>query len=127
MHVLEAADDLNVLGIGDNSVRSLGDRLQTAPAESIDRRAAGLNWEARHQSDGTGHVETLLALLLNIAQNDIFDDGRVDAAPLDYCADYSHSQIIGPDVAVHAFLGVGATDWRPASFNYDGGFHRRPF
>ena len=86
VHVLQAADDLHVFGIGQDRVRCLGERLQAAAAESIHRRAAGLDRQPGHQADGPSHVESLLALLLRVAEHDVFDRGRIDAA----CARRAH-------------------------------------
>ena len=62
VHVLQAADDLHVLGIGQDRVRRLGERLQAAAAQPIDRRPAGLDRQPGHQADRAGDVEPLLAL-----------------------------------------------------------------
>src|ERR1700712_62502 len=127
MHVLEAADDLNVFGIGDDRVRRLGDRLQTASAESVSRGPASFDGETGHQPNRTSHVEPLFALLLHVAEHDVFDNGNIDAATLNDRTNDRDGQVIGPDFAEYAPLGVGATDRRAAGFDYDGGFHRGPF
>ena len=54
VHVLQAADDLHVLGTGQDGVRRLGERLQAAAAEAIDRRAARLDRQPGHQADRCG-------------------------------------------------------------------------
>ena len=56
VHVLEAADDLNVFGIGDDRVRGLSESLQAAAAESVDRRPAGFYWQTGHETDRAGDV-----------------------------------------------------------------------
>ena len=123
VHVLQAADDLHVLGIGQDRVRRLGERLQAAAAQAIDRRPAGLDRQPGHQADGAGDVESLLALLLRVAEHDVFDRGRIDAGALDERAHHGDGQIVGADVAKHALLRMGPANRRAATIDNDGGFH----
>jgi len=127
MHVLEAAYDLHILGVGHNCVRSLRERLQAAATKPIDRRPASFDGQPGHQTDGTGHIETLLALLLRIAEYDVFDGGRIDPAALDDRAHDSDGEIIGADISKDALFRVSPPDGRATSFNNNGGFHRLVF
>ena len=83
LHVLQAADDLHVFEAGHDGVRRLVEGLQAGAAQAIDRRAAGLRGQPGHQADDAGHVEPLLALLLRVAEHDVFDLGGIDAGALD--------------------------------------------
>ena len=83
LHVLQAADDLHVFEAGHDGVRGLVDGLQARAAQAVDRRAAGVRRQPGHQADDAGDVEPLLALLLRVAQHDVFDLGRIDAGALD--------------------------------------------
>ena len=123
VHVLEAADDLHVFGTGEDRVRRLGERLQTAAAESIDGRPARLDGDARHQADRAGDVQPLLALLLRVAEHDVFDRGRVDAGPLDERADDGDGEVVGANVAKDALLRMRSANRRATTINDDGSFH----
>ena len=123
VHVLQPADDLHVLKAGHDRVRRLVERLQARAAEAIDRRAAGFHRQAGHQRDRAGGVEALLALLLRVAQHDVFDFAGVDAGSLDQRADDVHGQIVGPHVAEHALLLVGPADRRAHAVDDHGVFH----
>ena len=76
-----------------------------------------------HQADGAGDVEPLLALLLRVAEDDVFDRGRIDAGPLDERADHGDGQVVGADVAKDALLRMGPANRRAAAIDNDGGFH----
>ena len=80
--------------------------------------------ETRHQPDRAGDVESLLALLLRVAEHDVFDRGRVDAGPLDQRADHGDGQIVGADVAKDALLRMRAADRRATAINDNGSFHK---
>ena len=107
LHVFQAADDLHVLEAGHDGVRGLVDGLQARAAQAIDRRAAGVRRQAGHQPHDAGGVHALLALLLGIAQHDVFDFGRVDAGALDEGFDHLHGQVVGADLAKDALVLVG--------------------
>jgi hypothetical protein len=70
-------------------------RLTVVPAAS-----AG---QAGHQGHRPGDVQALLALLLRIAQHDVFDFGRIDAGAIDQRADDGDGQVVAADVAKDAF------------------------
>ena len=123
VHVLQAADDLHVLGIGQDRVRRLGERLQAAAAQAIDGRAARLDRQPGHQADRAGDVEPLLALLLRVAEDDVFDRGRIDAAALDERAHHGDGQVVGADVAKDALLRMSPANRRATGINNNGGFH----
>jgi hypothetical protein len=65
----------------------------------------------------------LLALLLRVAQHDVFDRRRVDAASFYESAHHSYSQIIGADVSKNALLRMGSANRRAAGIDYYSGFH----
>ena len=104
-------------------MRRLVQRLQAAAAETIDRRAAGLDGEAGHQADHASDIKSLFALLLRVAEHDVFDGRGIDAGALDERADDGHGEIVGADVAKDALLRVSAANRRAAAINYNGGFH----
>ena len=105
------------------AVRRLGERLQAAAAEAIDRRAARLDGEPAIRPTVAGDVEPLLALLLRVAEHDVFDLGRIDAGPLDERADHRHGEIVGADVAKDALLRVRPANRRATAINNDGVLH----
>ncbi len=128
LHVLQAADDLHVFEAGHDGVRSLVDRLQAGAAQAVDGRAAGVRRQARHQPHDAGGVHALLALLLRIAEHDVFDFGRVDAGALDEGLDDRHGQVVGADVAKDALVFVGPANGRSHAIDNHGAFHwGRPF
>jgi len=112
LHVLQAADDLHVLGAGQDRMRSLIERLQARAAQAVDRRTAGLGRQAGHQRHAAGDIESLLALLLGVAQHDVFDLMRIDAAALDHGLDDGDGQVVAADVAENSLILVRPADRR---------------
>src|SRR5690606_1793494 len=68
VHVLQTANDLHVLRASDNGVRRLAERLETAPTETVDGSGSRLDGDTGHQGDCPCDIQSLLALLLCIAQ-----------------------------------------------------------
>ena len=77
-------------------------RLTVVPAAELGRPAI--------RATRPGDVEALFALLLGVAQHDVFDFGRIDAAALDQRLDDGHGQIVAADVAEDALFFVRPTD-----------------
>ncbi len=90
-------------------------RLTVAPPASTGRPAI--------RPTDAGHVKSLLALLLRVSQDDVFDCSRIDAGPLDQRADHFDGQVVGADVTVDALLRVGPANRRAAAIDDDGAFH----
>ena len=84
-------------------MRGLIQRLQARTAQTIHRRAAGLNRQASHQPNVASDVEGLFALLLGVAHHNVFDFRRIDASPIDQRLDHGHGQIIRANVTEDAF------------------------
>ena len=74
--------------------------------------------------DDAGGVEPLLALLLGVAQHDVFDLVGVDAGALDQGLDHLHGQVVGADVAKDPLLFVGPANRRADAIDNHGAFHR---
>ncbi len=123
LHVLQAADDLHVFEARHHGVRSLVQRLQARAAQAVDRGAGRGDREIRHQRHVTGRVEALLALLLRVAQHQVFDLGRIDARALDNRLDDGHRQVVAANVAEHALVLVRPANGGPHRIDYDGSFH----
>ncbi len=123
--MFQAADHLHVFTAGDDRMGRLIQGLQTGTAQAVDRRAAGVHRQARHHGHGAGDVQPLLALLLRIAEDYVFDFFRVDAAALHQGFDDRHGQIVAAHVAVHALLLAGAADGSADCGDDDGAFHQR--
>ena len=110
LHVLQPADDLHVFEAGHDGVRGLVDGLQARSAEAVDVAPPVALGRPAIKATRPGDIETLLALLLGVAQHDVFDLGRVDAAALDQGLDDGHGQIVAADVAEDTFFLMGPAD-----------------
>src|SRR5437868_2654553 len=104
-------------------MRSLRDRLQAAAAQPIHRRPTRFDRQPGHQTNSSRNIEPLLALLLRIAQDHIFNRSRIDAASLNERAHYHHSQVIGADIAKNTLLRMGPANRRATGIDNYGSFH----
>jgi hypothetical protein len=102
---------------------SLVDRLKTAAAQSIDGRSTGGTGQPGHQRDDASNVKTLLALLLSISQDDVFDLGWIDVGPLDQSFHHSDRQIVGADVAKNAPFVMGTANRGATTIDYNSSIH----
>ena len=107
LHVLQSADDLHVLAAGHDRMSGLVDRLQARTAKPVDRGGGRGAGQAGHQRHGPGDVEALLALLLRIAEDHVFDLAG-SMPPRSITASTTDRQVVAADVAKDPFLFVGA-------------------
>ncbi len=63
---------------------------------------ATVHGQAREERRHARHVAVLLAGTVGVAEHDVVDEGRVDAAARDRLADDEGGQVVGPDGAERA-------------------------
>ena len=115
VHVLQAADDLHVLGSATIACDAWSIACRLLPHRRLTVAPPRFDRQPGHQADGAGDVEPLLALLLRVAQHDVFDRRRIDAGPLDERAHHRHGQVVGADVAKDALLRMSPANRRATS------------
>ena len=123
VHVLQAADDLHVLGAGHDRMRRLVDRLQAAAAQPVDRRPAGLDGSPaiRPTMRATLNPCSLCCCVLPRTTSSITAGSmpvRSTSARTTATARSSRAH-----VAKDALLGVRPANRRAAAINNDSGFH----
>src|SRR5262249_32758761 len=123
LHVLDAAGDLHVLAAGGHAHRRLVDRLERRAAQPVDGTGPGLDRHAGDEGRHAGDVVALLVLLLDAAPVDVLDQRAGHAGALEEGADQVGRQVVGPGVAEHPLLGVGAADGRAGGVDDHGGTH----
>ncbi len=121
--MLDAAGDLHVLAVGGDVHGRVVDRLQTRPAQPVDRLAADLRRQAGDEGRHAGDVEALFVLLLDAAPVDVFNQRRPDAGPLQQGAQQVRREVVGAHVAEDALLRVSAADRRSDGLDDDGATH----
>ena len=94
------------------------------PHKPIDRRAARLDGHACHQPDRPGDIQPLLALLLRVAEHDVFDHRRVDARPLHERAHHRDGEVVGADIAKDTLLRMRPPNRRPTTINNNSSLHK---
>ena len=117
--MLDAADDLHVLGAGGDRVAGLGERLERRAAEPVDGRAGGGQRQPGHERRGAGDVAAQFPALLGRAEHDVLDRVLGDAAAVDDGPHDGGGQLVAADVAIQPALGVGPADRRAAAGDDD--------
>ncbi len=123
LHVLDAAGDLHVLGVGGDALGGAVDGLQAGAAVAIDGDAANLDGQAGDEGGHARDVVALLALLLDAAPLNVLDRRRRHAGTLDQGAHQVRRQIVGPHIAEDALLGVSAANRRADGIDDNGMAH----
>jgi hypothetical protein len=123
LHVLDAAGDLHVLATRRDALGGLIDRLQTRAAVAVDRDAAHLDRQSRDERRHAGHVVALFFFLLDAAPLDVLDGRARHADAVEQGLHQVGAQIVGADIAIHAFFGVSPADGRADGIDDDGITH----
>ena len=96
-HRFDAAADEHVAVADRDRVGGRVDRLQTGAAQSVDGEAADLDREVREEQRHPGDIAVVLAGLVGATEDDVLDEGRVQAGPVDDGAQHDGGQIVRPD------------------------------
>src|SRR5262249_40537945 len=96
-HVLDAAGNDRVVLAGHDAHCREVCRLLAGAAHPVESRAAYVDWEARDERGGPRDFESLLAELVDAAQDDVLDVCRIDADPPDEIAQDEAGQVVGAD------------------------------
>ena len=109
-HRFDAAADEHVAVADGDRVGGGVDRLQPGAAQPIDGQAADLDREAGQEHGHPRDVPVVLAGLVGAAEDDVLDEGGVDAGAVDDGAQHERRQVVGSDARERAAV---AADRRP--------------
>ena len=110
-HALHAAGNYYVGVVGLHQHGGVENRLQTGGATPVQLVTGHLNWQACLQT-GQPPDCGVLAGGITVAENDVVNQGWVDAAPFQGSADHRGSQLSGGYVAqAPAEVTDGSADW----------------
>ena len=101
-HRLDAAADEHVAVADRDRVRRGVDRLEARAAQPVDGQAADLDREVGQQQRHPGDVAVVLAGLVGAAEDDVLDEGRVDAGAVDDGAQHGGGEVVRPDARERA-------------------------
>ena len=93
-HRLDTAADEHVAVVDLNGMRGRVDRLEPAPAQPVDGQPGDLDREAGQQQGHSGDVAVVFAGLVGAAEDDVFDQGRVDPGPIDHRAQHGRGEVV---------------------------------
>jgi hypothetical protein len=96
-HRFDTAADEHVAVTDRDRVGRRVDRLEPGPAQPIDRQPADLDRQPGEEEGHPGHVAIVLAGLVGAAEDDVLDEGRVDAGAIDDGPDRRRRQVVGAD------------------------------
>lgn len=105
VHVFDAAGDLYIFAVGGDALGGLVDGLQAGAAQAVGGAGTDGDWQACDEGCHSGDVEALFSLLLDATPVDVFDGVGGDLAAFQESGHDPGRQVIGTDIAKHAFLG----------------------
>ena len=83
-------------------VRRRVDRLEPGAAQPVDGQPADLDREVGEQQRHPRDVAVVLAGLVGAAEDDVLDERRVDAGPVDDGAQHERREVVRPDARERA-------------------------
>ena len=94
-HRFDAAADEHVAVADGDRVRGRVDRLEPRAAQPVDGQPADLDREVGEEQRHPRDVAVVLAGLVGAAEDDVLDERRVQAGPLDDGAQDGRGQVVG--------------------------------